>query len=165
MRRLVWLCGTVVVLGLVGAFAVREVSVRAGQPLTSESDLAAIDTIEKTDQTAAPECAQLKRLALRAEVNALGVQLAHQSEPEALDQNVSELQASVHQLQAFAFTNPQVDRLRGNYAKLLQTMLASLKTAPAVAAEPVDTQNLDRRVQQVSTFNREQILFKSCQNL
>jgi hypothetical protein len=153
MRRSIWLLSTVVVLGAVGAVAVREVSVRASQPLTPDSEQVAIDPMEKSDQQAFPDCAQLTRLAMRAEVNALGVQYATQSEPQALTHNVNELASSVHQLQSFAFNNPQVDRLRSEYATLLQQLLNNAQSP----------QTVQQQVQQVTQFNRERILFDRCQ--
>jgi hypothetical protein len=153
MRRSIWLLSAVVVLGAVGAVAVREVSVRASQPLTPDSEQVAIDPMEKSDQMEFPDCAQLTRLAMRAEVNALGVQYASQSEPQALPHNVHELQSSVHQLQSFAFNNPQVDRLRSEYATLLQQLLDNAQSP----------QTVQQQVQQVTQFNRERILFDRCQ--
>ncbi|MBE9029718.1 hypothetical protein IQ266_08250 [filamentous cyanobacterium LEGE 11480] len=159
MRRSIWLLGGVVVLGA-GMLAVREVSVRASQPLTPESTLVAIDTLEKMDQMDSPDCAQLTRLALRAEVNALSVKVARQSEPQALTNNVAELQESVNQLRAFSFSNPQVDQLRANYTALLQKLLAAVQHSPT---SPSTGTQLKHQVEQVSEFNREQILFNSCQ--
>jgi vacuolar-type H+-ATPase subunit I/STV1 len=153
MRRSIWLLSAVVVLGAVGAVAVREVSVRASQPLTPDSEQVAIDPMEKSDQMEFPDCAQLTRLAMRAEVNALGVQYASQSEPQALPHNVHELQSSVHQLQSFAFNNSQVDRLRSEYATLLQQLLDNAQSP----------QTVQQQVQQVTQFNRERILFDRCQ--
>jgi capsule polysaccharide export protein KpsE/RkpR len=158
MRRTIWLLGTVLVISTIGAVAVREVSVRASQPLTPDAELVAIDPMEKSDQVAYPDCAQLTRLAMRAEVNALGVQFATQSEPQALTSNVVELQASVHQLRSFSFNHPQVDRLRTEYASLLQQLLQSAKADRAVGAT-----QLNQQVQQVTQFNRERILFDRCQ--
>jgi vacuolar-type H+-ATPase subunit I/STV1 len=144
-------------MSTIGAVAVREVSVRASQPLTAEAELVAIDPMEKSDQVAYPDCAQLTRLAMRAEVNALGVQFASQSEPQALTSNVAELQASVHQLRSFSFSNQQVDRLRTEYATLLQQLLQTAKADRASGAAPINQQ-----VQQVTQFNRERILFDRC---
>jgi hypothetical protein len=155
MRRSIWLLSTVVVLGAVGVVAVREVSVRASQPLTPDSEQVAIDPMEKSDQMEFPDCAQLTRLAMRAEVNALGVQYASRSEPQALTHNVNELESSVHQLQSFAFNNPQVDRLRSEYATLLQQLLNNAQSP----------QSVQQQVQQVTQFNRERILFNRCQVL
>jgi hypothetical protein len=97
-------------------------------------------------------------LAMRAEVNALGVQMARQSAPTALTGNVAELQTSVQQLQSFNFNNPQVDRLRAEYATLLEALLRSAKADQSVAPTPINQQ-----VQQVTQFNRERILFNRCQ--
>jgi capsule polysaccharide export protein KpsE/RkpR len=160
MRRSIWLLGSVLVLGIIGAVAVREVSVRASQPLTPDAELVAIDSMEKSDQMEYPDCAQLTRLAMRAEVNALGVQFASQAEPQALTSNMVELQSSVQQLRSFSFHNPQVDRLRTEYATLLQQLLQS-------AAKSSDRQSgavppINQQVQQVTQFNRERILFNRC---
>jgi capsule polysaccharide export protein KpsE/RkpR len=159
MRRSIWLLGSVVLLGAIGTVAVREVSVRASQPLTADAEQVAIDSMEQSDQLEYPDCAQLTRLAMRAEVNALGVQLARQSEPQALTQNVAELQTSVQQLQSFSFSHPQVDRLRAEYATLLQQLLQNASRPP----ENGFTQQIKTQVQQVTQFNRERILFNRCQ--
>jgi hypothetical protein len=158
MRRSIWLMGSVVLLSTIGVLAVREVSVRASQPLTADAAPVAIDAMEKSDQMQFPDCAQLTRLAMRAEVNALGVQMARQSAPTALTGNVAELQTSVQQLQSFNFNNPQVDRLRAEYATLLEALLRSAKADQSVAPTPINQQ-----VQQVTQFNRERILFNRCQ--
>jgi capsule polysaccharide export protein KpsE/RkpR len=160
MRRSIWLLGSVVMLGAIGAVAVREVSVRASQPLTADAEQVAIDGMEKSDQMEYPDCAQLTRLAMRAEVNALGVQFARQSEPQALTHNVAELQTSVQQLQSFSFNNPQVDRLRAEYATLLQNLL---QNAQPQAQSHRSAQQIKTQVQQVTRFNRERILFNRCQ--
>lgn len=157
MRRSIWLLGSVLVLSTIGIVAVREVSVRASQPLTPDAELVAIDPMEKSDQIETPDCAQLTRLAMRAEVNALGVQFASRSEPEALHSNVAELQSSVQQLRSFNFNNQQVDRLRAEYASLLQQLLQTAKADRQPGAAPITQQ-----VQQVTRFNREQILFNRC---
>jgi vacuolar-type H+-ATPase subunit I/STV1 len=159
MRRSIWLLVSVLVLSTIGTIAVREVSVRASQPLTPEAESVALDPMEKSDQMTTPDCAQLTRLAMRAEVNALGVQFASQSEPQALHSNVAELQSSVQQMQSFRFNNQQVDRLRTEYATLLQQLLQSAKADRPLgtAAAPITQQ-----VQQVTRFNREQILFNRC---
>jgi capsule polysaccharide export protein KpsE/RkpR len=159
MRRSIWLLGTVGLFGLIGSVAVREVSVRASQPLTADAEPVAIDGMEKLDQMEYPDCAQLTRLAMQAEVNALGVQFARQSEPQALPHNVAALQTSVQQLQSFSFNNPQVDRLRAEYATLLQQLLQNApQSSSSVSAQKIKTQ-----VQQVTQFNRERILFNRCQ--
>jgi hypothetical protein len=158
MRRSIWLMGSVVLLSTIGVLAVREVSVRASQPLTADSAPVAIDAMEKSDQMQFPDCAQLTRLAMRAEVNALGVQMAHRSAPTALTGNVAELQTSVQQLQSFNFNNPQVDRLRAEYATLLEALVRSAKADQSAAPTQINQQ-----VQQVTQFNRERILFNRCQ--
>ncbi len=158
MRRSIGLLGSVLVLSTIGAVAVREVSVRASQPLTPDAELVAIDPLEKSDQIETPDCAQLTRLALRAEVNALGVQFASQSEPQALPSNVAELQSSVQQLRSFNFNNQQVDRLRVEYATLLQQLLQSAKGDRQSGA----VLQMRQQVQQVTQFNRERILFNRC---
>jgi capsule polysaccharide export protein KpsE/RkpR len=158
MRRSIWLLGSVLVISTLGAVAVREVSVRASQPLTADAELVAIDQMEKTDQMESPDCAQLTRLAMRAEVNALGVQFASQSEPQALNSNVAELQASVQQLRSFSFNHPQVDRLRAEYASLLQQLLQSAKADRQFEALP----QINQQIQLVTQFNRERILFDRC---
>lgn len=157
MRRSVLLVGSLLVLGGLSAVAAREVSVRASQPLTPESDFVAIDVMERADQSASPECAQLTRLALQAEVNALGVQLAHQSQSPALDQNISELSATLVQLRSFAFNGEKVEQLRAQYTNLLQTLLQAAQSEQALTVQ------LTQKAQAVSDFNREQILFEGCQ--
>ncbi len=158
MRRSIGLWASVLVLSTIGAVAVREVSVRAGQPLTADAEMVAIDPMEKSDQIETPDCAQLTRLALRAEVNALGVQFASQSEPQALLSNVAELQSSVQQLRSFSFNNQQVDRLRVEYATLLQQLLQNAKGDRRSGA----VQAMHQQVEQVTQFNRERILFNRC---
>jgi monomeric isocitrate dehydrogenase len=157
MKRSIWLLAGVVLLGSV---AVREIGVRASQPLTSESEPVALDAIEKSDQMASPDCAQLTRLAMQAEVNVLGVKFASQSQPQTLAANLKELQNSVDQLRAFVFANPQVDRLRDEYAALLQNLLQ--RVGP-LHNTPIALGKLDRNFEQVTQFNQEKILFNSCQ--
>ncbi len=162
MRRSICLiAGGFLIFGAVGEAAVREMDFSVRQPRTPAS--VAIDVlhgIERSDQMESPDCAQLTRLAMQAEVNALGVQFATHAQPQSLSSSVLELQESVNQLRSSVFENPQVDRLRDQYASLLHHLLQTVKPSDEIHTAP---EVLDQQVKQVTQFNQDRILFGSCQ--
>lgn len=162
MRRSICLiAGGLLIFGAVGAAAAREMHFGVRQPIAPDpTAIGVLQGIERSDQMESPDCAQLTRLAMRAELNALGVQFATHAQPQSLPSSVSALQDSVNQLRAFAFDHPQIDQLRDQYAALLQHLLQIVKPSDAIHTS---SEVLDQQVEQVTRFNQDQILFSSCQ--
>jgi hypothetical protein len=141
------------------AVGLREANERASRPLLGSPVAFALDPVEAADQALTPnltpDCAQLKRLALQAEVQVLAVQFAHQAQAADYAAQTIALQATIAQLQRITFTDAKTNQLRQAYLQRLQQVSQS----PGV---PIA--QLAHQAQQVTAFNREQIIFNHCQN-
>jgi hypothetical protein len=136
-------------------FTAREM-VQASQ-LASESSakaLPVLDAIEQGDQASTVACAELNRLVMQADVAALGVKLAKQSQPAELPSAIVNLQGTANRLSRLNLNQSNLDDVRSRYSERLQTVL-QLTNAQ-------DSDRLTSAIVDLTQFSRDQILLNHC---
>jgi hypothetical protein len=113
-----------------------------------------LDAIERGDQANTLDCAALNRVVMQADVAALGIKVAKQSQPAELSSAIANLQGIAHRLDQLTLQQPKLQEARLQYRERLQTVLQG--------AADLDPARLARSVADLNQFSRDKILLDHC---